>query len=434
MDDYNFTRSISNPDHFVNRYIDYASLRTDAAWDYHEALAFSLLAVSTQGLKWKLPSTPGGMRTNLYIILYGPSTFAKKSTSMDIASELQSFSVPGANLSTAFTPGSIEEQLAEKPNYPTILWSDEFTRVLDQMHHQSWMAGLRGFFLTMYGHTDWEYRRTSKGTGVKKTVDNVMITDSHLCIVGNVTPAILRSMKPQDIEDGFMARFCIVAPDHQPSHKPIMDMHTDNILRNKLQGKLHHLRDACKRNVRCLADTPSKARPLVEVEPAAIVEIDRFQRSIMERASGNENGRIMLKRVGDTAIKLSLLVAAGEVDAKNLTTLKVTPGHVQAACNVARKWGDWGVEFAARLEENDQERDIRRIVTHLKMHEGRVTRTRIAQNLHISKWHLDQIGLTMMDRGLLLEDPTVDPGSKKITMYWKLRGFEVERKPGEDDE
>ena len=165
---YNFKRTITDPDHFVNRYIDYASQRTSAPWDYHEALALILLANVTRGLKWDLPSNPGGLRTNLFVILYGRSGTSMKSTAMKIAAQLLRLTLPGAELSSSFTPGALEEQMAERRNATSMVWFDEFTRTLDLMHHQSFMAGLRGFLLTMYGEEDYTYRRTSKGHGKKK--------------------------------------------------------------------------------------------------------------------------------------------------------------------------------------------------------------------------------------------------------------------------
>ena len=430
---YNFQRHIPNPDHFVNRYIDYASMRSDAPWDYYEVLALVLLSAATEGMKFMLPSTPGGIRTNLYVILYGPSTFARKSTSMEHALELQLATLPGAQLSNSFTPGSLEEQLAERPHHPSIVWSDEFTRIVEQMHNQNWMSGLRGLLLTMYGKADHTYRRTSKGSGSKKQEDSVIISDSHLCVVGNVTPAIQRHLKPSDIEDGFMARFAIVAPTEKPPRKGLMDMYDDRKMFNSLQGHLHRVR-ACVNQIKT-----KETGVTVTLDPDAVVEVDRFQAELTESSTSgsDENGAIMLKRVCDMVIKVAMLVAAGEMDTSTTVTLNVTREHVLSACGITRKWASWGVNFAAGLAEKDDERELRRIVSYLRGNDGRATRAQIGQSLRMSKWTLDQLMLTLMDRGMLLEEMQKTDDSKRMRRFWVLRNYEKQepeqqREPGEE--
>ena len=111
---YKFTRCVTDPQHFINQYVDYAAERTDAAWDYHEAQAVMLLSLATQGIYWHIPAVPGGLATNLYMLNHGRTSDAKKSTVMNIASEVQRKAMPGVDIPENFTPGALEEILEDR--------------------------------------------------------------------------------------------------------------------------------------------------------------------------------------------------------------------------------------------------------------------------------------------------------------------------------
>ena len=79
------------PDHFLTRWIDSASKRTDAAHEYHEAAGLVLLASATPNVRARLRPYPRGLPTNLYVLLIGDSTISRKTTSANLARDAQNY-------------------------------------------------------------------------------------------------------------------------------------------------------------------------------------------------------------------------------------------------------------------------------------------------------------------------------------------------------
>jgi hypothetical protein len=412
---YQWKSSIPDPSSFINNYIDYAALLTDAAHDFHEAVAFYLMSVVSQGLKMKLPNMPNGLRGNLYMILYGISSHSRKSTSMDIGRDVLQRAVPGVQLPANFTPGGLEEEIAERSSQPAAMFADEFSRIIDQMHHQSYMSGLRQFLLTMYANEDWEYVKTSKGK--KKEKDRVVIERSHLCLLGNVTPSITKYLQPRDIEDGFMARFAIVNPEHKPPRKRIGELIMSPRQRNGLVLQLSKIRQACKNLAATEENGPEDA---VVIEPDALDALDEYQEEI-EQSKQTDIGLIMMERMGIISMKLAMLIALSRCDPTTMTQLRVQHIDALAAMEVARKWGKWGAEFAGSLYESDIDKHIRRASAWLVEYNGMMSRSDIAKRMKLSKRNLDEVQMTMIDRGIISLTEKRYGESTRPTLLWVLK-------------
>ena len=413
---YKWSSSIPDARSFVNNYVDYASLLTDASHDYHEAMALFLLSIASQGLKIELPNMPQGLRGNLFLVLYGVSSHSRKSTSMDIAKNILNLAIPGTILPANFTPGGLEEEVARRNHQPASMFADEFSRVLDQMHNQSYMSGLRQFLLTMYSNEDWEYVKTSKGRS--KTRDAVEIEGSHLCLAGNVTPTISKYLQPRDIEDGFMARFGIIYPETKPPRKKIGELIMSQRQKNYLVSHLNKIRAMCK-NINHEKDADPGYEAVI-VEPDALDTLDGFQEEI-ENSKESDIGMIMMERAGIIAFKLALLVALSRVDPTKEMHVTIEHSDAMAAMEIAKKWSKWGVKFAGSLYESDVDKHIRRALAWLVEYDGKMARWMIAKRMRLTKRNLDEVQMTMIDRGLisLVEERVAD--SNKPTLMWVLK-------------
>ena len=420
---YHFERSVADPDCFINKYIDYASLLTDASHDYHEAMALFLLSIATQGVKLLLPSMPNGLRTNLYIIQYGISSYSRKSTAMEIAEDIQRRGLAGCNLPPSFTPGGLEESVSHKTNEPSALFADEFGRILDQMHHQSFMAGLRGFLLTMYAKEDWEYRKISKG-GKNKVEDVLKIEKSHLCIAGNVTPAQVKYIKPQDIEDGFLARFAMIWPQDKPRRKGMGDLEMDVRQRNHLVLHLSKIRQLSK-NIREIAQPGHPDHhpdvEYVKMDHYALVTLDQFQEELETAHHVIDTSAIMSERTGIMAFKIAMLIAINRGEPERKHRLIIEQEDAVSAVSIARKWKKWASMFAGSLYESDVEKHIRRAEAIMVEHGPKMARWQVAKRMRMSKRELDEVQMTMIDRGLLSLKEEKMGESSKPSLMWTLR-------------
>jgi len=407
---YKFEPAVDDPNNWINHYIEHAKKCTDAPWDYHEAHAIFLLSLASQGLKLTLQSMPGGMRGNLYLIFYGVSSKMRKSTAMSIARDVLERAFGGCRLPENFTPGGLEEAIAERAAQPQGLDVDEFHGVLDKMHHQTYMAGTRSFLLTLYAEEDWDYIRRARG----KQKDNVSIRESHLCIAGNVTPAISNRLKDVDIEDGFMARFGVIMPTTKPPRRRLIDLHkNDDGERTQVAAGL--------REIRCRCDKLNGVKGNATISMDGLRLLDAYQEELENKQPDHQDTTaIMLERIADMAIKLSMLIALGRDDGFAKRCLKITEPDVRCALAMARKWSQWSIKFARSLHSSDTDRQIDMIIRWLRDKGGEMTRTMVSQRSSLGKRILDDIQSTMIDRGTIKIKEAKVGNSHKPTMFWVL--------------
>ena len=412
---YKFTHNVKDPDNFIRKYIEYAGERTDAAWDYHEAMALSLLATATYGLRMEMPHVPDGLKTNLYIILFGPSTFSRKSTSMDIAKDIQVNAIPTASLPANFTPGGFEEEIAIRSNQSSLLLVDEFSGILEKIHHQKYMTGLAEFIMTMYKESDWQYSRTSKG-GKEKVRDTVIISGAHLSIVGNTTPTVMYKINETDVESGFLARFAIMAPDTKPERIPIYSLPPLDVTKREwIIDRLLDLHSACL--------NMKNTHKSVTYKKDVLRACDKFQSEI-EQYDVPEHTKIMLQRIPLMALKVAMLIAAGRSDPLKLTRLDVTVQDTLEAIGITRKWARWASAFSKETAKNRFETNIDKIMKMLEKSK-KISRSKIARNCRISARDLNDIQTTLIDRGMIAVKEYKPTGHRKPMLVFCLNDEKV---------
>lgn len=404
---YRYT-SVVSPCHFVSQWNAYASARTDAAHEYHEAAALALLAAATPNVRAHLAPYPNGLPTNLYILIVGDSTTSRKSTSKDFAQDVQYRALPGSLSADHFSPEGFLEQLAGRPHDCMTLYVDEFGELLEKLHHSKHMAGMRGLLLTAYGGNDYVYRRHSKrGRDGAKVEDEDRIEAPHVIVLGATTPAVFDLLTEADVSSGLLPRFAIVMPEHKPPRQPFFVVpETSERERSALVTWLHRLHDWSKATTR-----------LVNIDREALDVIDGFARDL-ELAARDRNpaASAIVARLVPMAVKVAMLIAAGRPDATGKPGLDVTLDDADAAVTIATRWQRDALTFAGRIGESDFERKVQRC-SRLVETKRRVQRRIVAQQCHTEKKTLDAIQDTLADRGLIHVITTPAAGRPTLTEW-----------------
>lgn len=386
------------PGHFVTEWISYASRCTDAPHEYHEAAALWMLACVTPRLRARFSAWPAGLPTNLYLLLIGPTGF-RKSTAIGLAEDMLRAVAPDTVLPEKVTPEAFIEQLSHRSNMGAGWAVDEFTSILNDIHHKAYMASLRELLLTVYGGKSYEYRRHSKrvkGGGTVQDVDR--IENPHLSILGGATPAIFEMLSTADLTTGFMPRFGIVMPDSKPERKSFYGLKWDpSVERNRLRQWLH-----------ALAVWASKERT-VDFEERALEILDSYAAELEElNAKQAEDPRSdMRQRLSEMSVKIAMLVAAGDVEPHKATDLLVTDADAQAAVQIVRRWQRHGEQLAERIQETQFEAKLQQAYRILKV-KKRLSLRDLSRAVRVPKRVLDEILDTMLTRGLIAMQPPVD--------------------------
>jgi putative DNA primase/helicase len=388
-------------DHYLTRWIKYAAKRTDAAYEYHEAVALIQLAAATPNLRAHLAQSAYGLAGNLYLLIIGDSTVSRKSTSARFAHQIIEKAIPDSLCADQMSTEGLIETLSSRPADSTTWYVDEFADLLKKLHTRSYMAGIEGLILNVYDGANYTHRRhTKRSKSGIKLEDVDQIESPHLSILGATTPSIFQTITHSDVTSGLLPRFAIVFPKNKPVRKPFFVLPAD--------AKAE--RDDFENWLRPLHSWSMEKCHEVNFAENTLEKLDRFAAEIERNPPDSDIKRTMLERLNAMVHKLAMLVAAGHPGViKNPAELTVTIEDAAAAIKIARRWQHDALLFAERIGQNDFERTVESCL-RVVVERGTVQRYVIAKNAHVRAKILDDVRDTLVDRRLIIVNPSPSEG------------------------
>jgi len=222
-------KNILPREHWLCRYINYASRLTDAYPEYHLQEGLNLLSVGA-GRKVIINIAPKPMFTNLFQILIGTTTISRKSSAKDIAEPISNEVFGEDNkLSNDFTYEGLVKSISETP--VGFLIGDEIGILFQNMQKQ-YQLGLKEFLCLVYDGINNYARKLSK--------EKYIIRDTYICFIGGTTPtSITNSLTSEDFDSGFLPRFLLTYPTYPKKRKPIRNFEvSEEKEKNKLIQEL----------------------------------------------------------------------------------------------------------------------------------------------------------------------------------------------------
>lgn len=408
------------PDHFVSQFVAYASNLTDAAHEYHEAVALTLLATATSDLRIRLKQFPKGLPTNLYVLLVGDSSRSRKSTAKDHGKDLVERVIATALVPDRITPEAFIERLAQQSPGSALWCIDEFGQLLVELHQRPHLEPLKGVLLTVYGGDNYAYQRVSKGKGKQRAEDLVQIIGPHLSILGWVTPLIFDRLHEKDMTSGLLARFAVVMPANKPARRPFFEFQEqDGTAREHLQEWLL----ALNRALLAFDDMPKPERQ-VTFDHDALLLIDQVA---ARHEEANVSRHPMFERLIPMILKVAVLSAVGRLEARAATDIRVSSADARSAVAVIERWKTYADQFARRIGENEFERKLQKCFDAIKGRES-WRRRDVARLVHVDRKTLDAIEETLEDRGLI--ETGQEKGKSGGGSGWKTRVWKVKKVGG----
>lgn len=402
--------------HFVERYISYCAGRTDAAHEYHEAAALSLLAAFSPNVRTWFPVWPEGLATNLYFLLIGGTTAARKSTSLAYARKMARAVEPSVVMAERMTPEAMVEQLSVREKHGSILIGDEFGEQLAQMlKPNGYMAATTEILLNVYGRRQYKYTRRSKrmrdGT-MQSDADEII--DPHLTILTASTGAIFESVSSRDVQTGLLPRFALVYPDTFPPRRRIYeespnDAEDEAWLVDYLQRLHLWSSEIIKAGNEVRAVWSSAAMEMVD---QASERIENMPDEIVQRLAA-------------TTAKIAMLSSLGEQVPRG-TLLSVEKADAEQAARVVRRLEESAMRFADEIgglsaDQRKTEQAIDRVRRMLYGAGGRASRSEIGKALKMSARSLDDLEATMADRGIVRIMQLEPDGRGRPAKVWGLQ-------------
>lgn len=192
---------------FIDKYVDWATSKTDSAAVYHVASAFTVLSL-VFGEFGHIAAKFGEVRLNLWFLVMGKTTRARKSTSrrlmLKLLHALQSEGDPGYQYDEGsnFTAEGLENALLEKPGRSSLIHRDEVQGLFKEINGKNYMAGLNDMLTALY---DGLVSGKKRATGDQKNAGSVQVNFA-LFLMGIVSK-ITDILTLEDFQSGFLARF-----------------------------------------------------------------------------------------------------------------------------------------------------------------------------------------------------------------------------------
>jgi hypothetical protein len=304
------------------------------------------------------------------------------------------------------------ESLSELPG-KAALWSvDELKPQLEKLTHATYLAGMLGLVLELYGKTDYTYKRVSKRRSKKdggsgdREADAFRVVNTTFSIVGCCTPTIFQKLTTDAVESGLLPRFAIVWPTGKPERMPRFQSDAAGVHPTMLIQRLNAIAS------RVRAST-------VRFDDGVL---DLLDQEIDLPIEQDPNHSLMLKRMGVMSQKVAMLSAAGRppsADDLYDKVIRITDQDARSAIVVVRRWMESSKRFEARLNETAFERNLTKCLDVVRGRTGFVNRREVARRVHVEARMMKDIEATLVQRELI--EVMVKKGTTgQLAVFWRL--------------
>ena len=398
--------------HYVRRYTRYAQSRTDAPPQYHETLAvIQLSAVVGRGVRIPLAAKPDGMRCNVLLLLLGDSTLFRKSTCQDLAIDLLRVIDDGMFLANDQSPQGFVQEMAMHDGGTSLWHRDEFRSFVAQLKNAGWMAGGKELLMKLFDGSPYHRRLRTKTVKGQSIADEEYVRQPYLvAIAAGVTSRIIDVLTVDDVVDGFIPRFLVVAPKMLSARRPA----------STITGEMEAKRSALIHTLRSIyTGFQERGECSVQFDPGVLDRWNAYAARIEAEASASPTPDIfgpIAGRIADYALKLASLLQAAEGAPPKDDNLHLSMPMLEAAIELCERLRNDAEELAMEIGSSISERRLTRFVQMVKHHPG-IARREAARSLKMDKRRMDDLQATALDRELIT-CATRNTGGRKALCYY----------------
>src|ERR1700694_5649994 len=230
------------------------------------------------------------------------------------------------------SPQGFVEEMSFRDGDAAVWHRDEFRSFLAQLKNAGWMAGGKELLMKFYDGSSYYRRlRTKKHKG-QEFPDEAKVDKPYLvAVAAGVTSRIIDVLTVDDVVDGFLPRFLIVAPTERPPRRAAATI-TDAISaeRRALIELLRQLRDGLTARGECAVQFPPEVWQRWN-DYAALIEGEAATSSAPELFGP------IAGRMADNALKLAALFQAAEGVPANGSNLHITMPMLEAAIDLCER-------------------------------------------------------------------------------------------------
>jgi hypothetical protein len=382
---------------FVEEYIDWASSLGDAATQYHQGGAFIILSSLLAG-NVSLPTAFGRIIPNLWFMILADTTLTRKSTAMDIATDLL---IEVDSDIVMATDGSIEglmQGLSTRPGRPSMFLRDEFSGLLEQITKKDYYAGMAEVLTKLYDG------KLQKRMLRKETIE---VRDPVLIVfAGGIRTRVQQLLKFDHISSGFIPRFLFLTAESDASRVrpmgPPTDLDTSG--REALVDTMTELYNFYHAPTMTVlgngVQIPGQKRCDAVLSQEAWDRYNNFERQMLDAGLKTERPELMtplFDRLAKSALKAAVLLSAAR---KLKEDVEIELDDMLLAIKYAIGWREYAIDVVNGVGKSVAENQLETVMENIKRSPG-ISRSRLMRNYHLSAREADAVFSTLEQRGLV---------------------------------
>jgi len=382
---------------FVEEYIKWASARTDAAPVYHEASAFLILsALLSRSIRLPTSFAPNGIVPNLWFLILGDTTLTRKSTSMDMATDILQEIAPEMLTATDATLEGMFTAVAARAGEPAIFARDEFSGMLEGIQRKDYYAGMAEMLTKLYDG------RTVKRQLAKSLIE--VHNPIFIMFCGGIRQRILELMTHDYIASGFAPRFVFFSAEtdldrYQPLGPPVGTSDHERESLVEAARKLHARYDTTIK----INDIPVRSTYKAELTPEAWQRYHKLEREMLKDGVESNAPPLftpVMQRLSISILKAAVLIAAARDDNPVDDAVIVGESDVTHAIRYGHTWRDTALEVVLNAGATALEARLKEAFK-LVLRQPGMSRAVIMRQLHLTAKDADSIFETLEQRALI---------------------------------
>lgn len=391
-------RQVQNEESFVERYITWAKSLGDAAPQYHQAGAFTVLSSLLAG-NVQLPTSFGVIKPNLWFMILADTTLTRKSTAMDIAMDLVMEIDDDVIMATDGSLEGMLTSLSTRAGRPSVFLRDEFSGLLEQMTKKDYMAGMPELLTKLYD-----------GKMQKRILrkESIEVRDPCLLVfAGGIKNKITSLLSFEHVSSGFMPRFIFITAESDITRVKPLGPPTDWIdnnrtaIRDELTDLYNYYNATTPMIIKGTSLTFDAGRKIdARLTQEAWHRYNQLETQMLDIGVNSDRPEIMTPvydRLSKSILKASVLLAASK---KRSDPVVVEEEDVVRAAVYGESWRMYVRDVMANVGKGHAERLLDNIVNTVHRKPG-VTRSYLMQSYHLTSRDANAIFDTLEQRNLI---------------------------------
>jgi hypothetical protein len=391
---------IGNP--FIMEYKAWAMERTDAPPQYHELCAAILLSALFSP-RLRLETSSGEVIPNLWGIILGGSTLARKSTSMGFMHDILLEFDRELILAQDASPEGLLFALSQRPHRVSMFYRDELSGFLKSLRSKKYNVDLPELLANLYDAPATMTRLLRKET-------HTLLRPFFIIMGAGIRDAVYAEIEEDWITGGFIPRFLVVSGDTTRDQRRRTGPPVPGNF-EKRQNIIKRLADVMERyevttNIKTISGVHQQTDFVTAYLSEGCWELYGEYEDKLEVAAEKSIVQTVafptFARLSSSLLKLATLFSALRSTPNDENAIEVIERDLIEAAYYIQKWGKHAVELVLYAGKADIDKKSDRVYEFIRNKPG-VNQTEVFYRLHLRSMEGKEIIATLIDRGQIYQ-------------------------------